>query len=163
MPEPLKKIFSRDYDPTLPGWYPKNFDAIEVHGVADLGPDGHGGTLCEMDDENPQFYSVYLHLTGGGVDCVGDFSDFADANDYARELGDLYHWPIPYICLPKKADQPPLPPPAVSLRTRLALLCLAWTTVCLIGRFITHSPWFSVGATLLAMASVIIITRPAKA
>jgi hypothetical protein len=63
MPDPSKKIFSRDYDPTLSGWDPKNFDGIEIHGVADLGPDDNGGTICQVDDEHPQFYSAYLHFT----------------------------------------------------------------------------------------------------
>jgi hypothetical protein len=162
MPEPCKKIYSRDYDPTLPGWNPKNFDAIEVHGVADLGPDEQGSTICEMNDENPQFYAVYLHLAAGGVDCVGDFSDFADAEQYAGELCATYRWPIVYISEPT-SPVPPLTRPSVSLRLRLALLFLAWTTVCLLGQFITHIRWLSVAAALLAIVAVLILTRPAKA
>ena len=70
---------------------PSRFDAIEIHGVRDLG-DG----TCEQDDDDPDFYSVYLHLKEGGITCVGDHSLVEDARSYARKLSAKYAWPITY-------------------------------------------------------------------
>lgn len=96
----MPAIFSKDYDPLLPGWEPANFDAIEIHGVRDFETGERGETCCEVDDTNPQFYSVYIHNKPErfmGVECVGDFSDPADAIDYAIELAIKYNWPITYL------------------------------------------------------------------
>lgn len=95
---------SLDYNPNQLGWEPANFDAIEIHGVRDATPSHlrHLGSCCEMDDEHPEFYSVYLHFrvghpTEGGVDCVGDFTRHADAVAYAELLAESYGWPITHI------------------------------------------------------------------
>lgn len=76
-----------------------DYDEVEVHGVRDLNkePGGYPGcepdeTCCEMDDENPQFFSVYGHLKEGGCECFGDFSTRDLANQYARELSAKYGW-----------------------------------------------------------------------
>ncbi len=52
---------------------PIAYDAVEVHGVRDTGPLPDGSTCCEVDDDQPQFFSVYGHLREGGVECIGDF------------------------------------------------------------------------------------------
>ena len=73
---------------------PSDFDAIEIHGVLDLG-DGN----CEVSDEEedtPDFYSVYVHMKEGGIQCVGDHSHPADAKGYADRLARLFGWPITY-------------------------------------------------------------------
>lgn len=101
----MPKIFSKDYDPTQRGWSPRNFDAIEIQGVRNLAPNGADGTNCEIDNDHPEFFSVYLHYKQrpgqpgqpGGVDCVGDFSDPEDAVDYAIELARQHGWPITYL------------------------------------------------------------------
>ena len=72
---------------TEPGLY----DAIEIHGVRDLNigsPDG--STCCEIDDIFPQFYSVFVHLKEGGIDCVGDFGSHTMAKRYAKELANKF-------------------------------------------------------------------------
>jgi len=51
-----------------------------------------------VNDESPEFYSVYLHRREGGVDCVGDFSLLADAKAYALELSLIYAWPVTFLC-----------------------------------------------------------------
>ncbi len=69
-------------------------DAIEVHGVRDVGdPTDPNGTAFEQDDENPDMYSVYLHCKEGGLLCVGDFQTRKMADAYAAELGLKYGYP----------------------------------------------------------------------
>ena len=41
------------------------------------------------DDHRCAFWSVYLHLTEGGLDCVGDFTTRQDAENYAKHLEDV--------------------------------------------------------------------------
>jgi hypothetical protein len=73
--------------------YPNEYDQLEIHGVSEE-PDGYGGTACEINDENPEFYSVYAHLKEGGVECIGDFRTPADAMAYASGYSVRYGWPI---------------------------------------------------------------------
>jgi hypothetical protein len=77
---------------------PELFNGIEIQGVRE-----HSGvddeSFVEVDNENPQFYSVYVHLVSGGVDCVGDFSGCNDAIEYANELADKYGWPVYSYCV----------------------------------------------------------------
>lgn len=49
------------------------FDAVEIHGVRQF-PDASNptGTCCEVDDDDPEFFSVYLHCVDGGVVCCAD-------------------------------------------------------------------------------------------
>lgn len=75
------------------------FDGLEIHGVRDHhAPGDPNGTCCEVDNENPQFFSVYAHLKPtaeyGGVECVGDFATHSLAEQYAKELGAKYGWAI---------------------------------------------------------------------
>jgi hypothetical protein len=50
-----------------------------------------------VDDGNPLFYSTYVHLKRGGLECVGDFNTAKAARDYAEKLSQKYNWPITYI------------------------------------------------------------------
>lgn len=68
---------------------PADYDSLEVHGVSEE-EDGYGGTACEIDDENPEFFSVYAHLKQGGVECIGDFRTTEDAIAYAKEIAALH-------------------------------------------------------------------------
>lgn len=58
-----------------------DYDAVEIRGVQQH--EGH----CEVNDLDPHFFSVYLHVKEGGVNCVGDFGQFAWANRYAEAFG----------------------------------------------------------------------------
>jgi hypothetical protein len=71
------------------------YDGFEVHGVRNL-LEGLSSdeTQFEIDNRNPQSFSVYVKLKAGGVDCVADCSDFDDAVDYARQLGKQYGWAV---------------------------------------------------------------------
>lgn len=72
----------------------KLYDALEVHGVT---RETDGKTEhCEVNDEAPEFYSVYAHLVQGGVECIGDFEKASDAFSYAEEIRRQHNneWPI---------------------------------------------------------------------
>lgn len=78
---------------------PSQYDAIEVHGVRNINdPDDPDGTHYEVDDEDPELYSAYLHCVGGGIECVGDFSSHSLAMGYAHELSAQYQWRISSHC-----------------------------------------------------------------
>ena len=71
------------------------YDAFEIHGVRDLlAGTGASETHYEIDNVNPQSFSVYAHLIEGGVDAVGDFSSYQLAAGYAAELSELHGLPM---------------------------------------------------------------------
>jgi hypothetical protein len=72
-----------------------DFDAVEIHGVRNLhAPDDPAGTRYEIDNDDPEMISVYVHCVEGGIDCVGDFGSYVLASAYAKELSNQYNWPI---------------------------------------------------------------------
>ncbi|RZU28955.1 hypothetical protein [Edaphobacter modestus] len=84
---------------------PEFYDALELHGVRNILEDeyaaaGKGynatteGTQCEVDDENPQFFSIYAHMYDGGVECIGDFETYHAAAAYGMEIATEYGWPL---------------------------------------------------------------------
>ncbi len=51
----------------------KAFDDYEIHGVAEF-TDLHGNRSCEpVADDEAQFWSLYGHIPGQGLECIGDF------------------------------------------------------------------------------------------
>lgn len=72
---------------------PEDFDAIEVQGVRSYqtGPDSFS---YEVDNLNPTALSTYLRRKEGGVECCGDFTIREHAQQYARELSEMYGWPV---------------------------------------------------------------------
>ncbi|RYY74524.1 MAG: hypothetical protein EOO52_13245 [Gammaproteobacteria bacterium] len=88
------------YHLSIIGDKPWQYNGIEVHGVRDIhtDQDDREGTCFEIDDDDPELYSVYLHCVAGGIDCVGDFSLLLDAKKYARDLELLYSWPSYTFC-----------------------------------------------------------------
>lgn len=68
---------------------PEHFDSIEIHGVRHV---NEIDIEVEVDDATPEFFSTYLHLRAGGVTCVGDFLDHADAVRHANDLKAEYGW-----------------------------------------------------------------------
>lgn len=74
---------------------PRRFDAIEVHDTCQLSDlDGPSYEEPDCDRVAPLAFSVYAHLSDGGVDCCGDFSQRSDALAYGRELAAIHHWPM---------------------------------------------------------------------
>ena len=87
MSEPYDQRFAE----TVIGGAPGRFDAIEIHGVRHVGWDEQTQrTIVEVDEENPHLWSVYLHRVEGGLECVGDLSSPAVAEQYARLLSKQY-------------------------------------------------------------------------
>ncbi|MGK8203114.1 hypothetical protein ACRS8P_28105 [Burkholderia cenocepacia] len=74
---------------------PERFDAIEIQGVREeidlIDP---AKSCCEVDNQNPQFFSVYLHEVEGGVVCVADLATHELAVAYAEQLAGHYDWAI---------------------------------------------------------------------
>ncbi len=71
-----------------------DFDGIEIHGVRNLhAPDDPAGTCYEIDNDEPEMISVYVHCVEGGIECVGDFGSYDLASAYAIELSNQYNWP----------------------------------------------------------------------
>lgn len=51
----------------------KTFDDYEIHGVAEF-TDVFGHRSCEpVADDEAQFWSLYGHIPGEGLECIGDF------------------------------------------------------------------------------------------
>ena len=70
---------------------PEKFDAVELHGCREhIYPDEPHRNFVEQDDENPQYWSVFLHYKTGGLDCVGDFATLKQAEDYAETVSNRY-------------------------------------------------------------------------
>ena len=66
------------------------FDGYEIHGVREF--DDGGGKYCEqVPDDEAEFWSLYGHIPGQGVECIGDFKTRASAEEvYARITGERY-------------------------------------------------------------------------
>lgn len=72
------------------GMVPVRFDAYEIHGVRAF---GRGKNRCyeQVPDNEAQFFSLYGHIPGHGVDCIGDFKTRDHAEEmYARITGKPY-------------------------------------------------------------------------
>lgn len=91
--EPTDEIFDRYADSVI-GCYADHYDAIEVHGVRDVAAGSDAGTGYEIDNIAPTSFSVYAHLKSGGLDCVGDFGNYAEALRYGAEVSAEYCWPM---------------------------------------------------------------------
>ncbi len=92
-------LIESKYAESIIAGYKSSYDHIEIHGVRNLSaPDDPDGTQYEVDDDTPELYSVYLHCSAGGIECVGDFSKHSMAMKYAEELSELYQWHITNYC-----------------------------------------------------------------
>jgi hypothetical protein len=84
---------------------PVDYDAIEIHGVRDV-EFSHGQVGVEVDDDNPEYFSVYWHKKTGGVECVGDYPKYADALMVAKCDAAGLGWPL-HDCVTKKEPNGP--------------------------------------------------------
>jgi hypothetical protein len=91
--EPLSTIFDR-YAHSVIGCYARHYDTVEVHGVRNFASGADNATCYEIDNLMPTSFSVYVHLKDGGLDCVGDFGNYADAVQYSAEVSAEYGWPV---------------------------------------------------------------------
>ena len=69
---------------------PARFDGYEIHGVKEFGEPGD--RFCEqVGDDEAEFWSLYGHIPGQGVDCIGDFTTREHADEvFARITGRSY-------------------------------------------------------------------------
>lgn len=72
---------------------PDQFDGVEVQGVRSY-QTGADSFAYEVDNENPEAYSTYLHNKEGGVECCGDFTLREHAQQYASELAAQFGWQV---------------------------------------------------------------------
>ncbi len=76
-----------------PFWFQTihSYDGLELAPVAETA-DKRGGKYCERvdDPQAAQFWSVYGHLSGQGVECLEDFPTEQEAVDFAEQLLSLY-------------------------------------------------------------------------
>lgn len=63
---------------------PAEFQSIEIRGVSRICVDGE--IHWDMDDTNPEMFSVYARHNEGLCDCVGDFGQYEAALSYAEDL-----------------------------------------------------------------------------
>lgn len=72
---------------------PELYDAVEVQPIRDFGhPSGDPSLSCvePCEPHEAHFWSAYVHLKRGGVECIGDFPDEESATAYAVEVADRY-------------------------------------------------------------------------
>jgi hypothetical protein len=70
---------------------PDAFDAYEIHGVRKFGK-GKDRYCEQVPDDEAQFWSLYGHIRGQGLDCIGDFKTRQHAEEvYARITGQPYY------------------------------------------------------------------------
>lgn len=88
-------ILARDYTieryaNKVIGAYPPEhtFAGIELQGVRCVDVDPHDNYVYAIDNESPESFSVYLRRGIGTAECVGDFTRYTDALQYALELSD---------------------------------------------------------------------------
>ncbi|WP_175908140.1 hypothetical protein [Burkholderia seminalis] len=83
---------------------PGQFDAVEIHGVRQFTDASNPAqTCCEVDDDNPSYFSVYLHCVDGGVACCADLPTHRKALRYAKAIARRYGWPV-YNCCPQHSN-----------------------------------------------------------
>lgn len=70
------------------------YNGIRVCGVREEVEDGNGRMAVVVDNESPQFFSVYAVCKDGTEECVGDFATLILALAYADDLHARHGWPI---------------------------------------------------------------------
>jgi hypothetical protein len=61
------------------------FDGYEIHGVRRYGR-GKSSYCEQVPDSKAQFWSLYGHIPGQGVDCIGDFKTREDAEEVYERI-----------------------------------------------------------------------------
>ena len=70
---------------------PMSFDGYEIHGVHEF-QDEHGRFCEQAPDHQAEFWSLYGHIPGQGLDCIGDFRTREAAEEvFARITGRSYN------------------------------------------------------------------------
>ena len=71
---------------------PTPFDDYEIHGVTEYRNRKNGKKWCEqVPDTEASFWSLFGHVNGQGLHCIGDFKTREHAEEiYARITGHQY-------------------------------------------------------------------------
>lgn len=72
---------------------PSEWNEVQVEGCRVVYRNG-AATDVVVDNDTPEFWSVYLRDHDGAAGCYGDFSTPEAATEYAEELHHLYGYPI---------------------------------------------------------------------
>ena len=64
---------------------PTPFDNYEVHGIRRFGR-GQNRHCEQVPDEEAQFFSLFGHIPGQGLECIGDFNSRALAEEVAARI-----------------------------------------------------------------------------
>jgi hypothetical protein len=78
---------------------PVPFDAFEVHGVREFEENGHRW-IEQVDEQYAQMWSLYGHIPGRGLECIGDFA----TREFAEEV--LARIEGPCLCRTKCGHSP---------------------------------------------------------
>lgn len=73
---------------------PELYVSIEIHGVkGEFDPEANE-TICEVDDDNPQFFSAYTRDINNGAYCIADagMSKLEDLRTLAKNLATRHNW-----------------------------------------------------------------------
>lgn len=66
------------------------FDNYEIHGIREFGK-GRSKYCEQVPDDEAKFWSLFGHIPGQGLDCIGDFATREHAEEvYARITGRRY-------------------------------------------------------------------------
>lgn len=79
---------------------PLHYDRVCIHGVRDMTPHGseRSGSCCVIDDNAPEWFSVYVVERSGRYSVVGDFGSLLRASAFAHELSTKLDKPVsPYL------------------------------------------------------------------
>jgi hypothetical protein len=72
---------------------PTRFDDYEIHGVKAYGK-GRRRYCEQVDDPEADYWSIFGHIPGQGLDCIGDFATREHAEEvFARITGRSYAEP----------------------------------------------------------------------
>lgn len=73
---------------------PHEWTTVEVEGCRIDGNSEEERTVIVVDNDKPEFWSVYLGNPQGELSCYGDFNTSEDATDFASELHEAYGFEI---------------------------------------------------------------------
>lgn len=57
------------------------YDGYEIHGCKD-----YGGFVEQVSDAEAEFWSLYGHIPGQGVECIGDFKTRQHAEEVRQRI-----------------------------------------------------------------------------
>lgn len=108
--ESASPVRNERYADTVIGDRADDFNGLEIQGVREDGTAADSDRACVVvDNENPQFFSVYARARpdgeNPGVVCIGDFGTHALARVYAEEIARKHEIAIIHDSVPAVRQQ----------------------------------------------------------